>query len=112
MAEIVIRRIETNDLPALLDIYNHYVVETPITFDLEPRTLEQRQQWLDGFAQTGRYQCFVAVKQGRPIGWAASVRYHLRAAYDTSVETSVYVAAGEQRQGAGGRLYGALFEAL
>ncbi len=41
MSDTVIRRAAPGDLPALLDIYNHYVRETPITFDLEPRTLEQ-----------------------------------------------------------------------
>ena len=74
-----------------------------LTFDLEPRTLGQRQQWLDGFAATGRYQCFVAAKDGRAIGWAASLRYRDRAAYDTSVETSVYVAPAHRGRGwAGG----------
>src|SRR5579872_2973688 len=112
MTEIEIRRVLPSDLPVLLNIYNHYVVHTPITFDIEPKTLEQRQQWLDGFAATGRYQCFVAVKGGKAIGWAGSLRYRERAAYDTSVETSVYVAPAQQRQGVGRRLYAALFEAL
>ena len=61
MTEIIIRRVEQNDLTALLAIYNHYVANTPVTFDIEPRTLEQRQVWLDSFAPAGRYQCFVAV---------------------------------------------------
>jgi phosphinothricin acetyltransferase len=112
MADVTIRRAQGDDLPALLAIYNHYVINTPITFDIEPRTLEQRRQWLDGFAPKGRYQCFVAVQDGRAIGWAASVRYRDRAAYDTSVETSIYLAPEETGQGLGTRLYTALFEAL
>lgn len=110
MAEI--RRIQPGDLPALLDIYNHYVRETAITFDLEPKTLEQRRVWLEGFADIGRYQCFVAVKDGKPIGWASSGRFRERAAYDTTVETSVYLAPGETGQGLGRRLYQTLFDAL
>lgn len=112
MAEIEIRHAEQGDLPALLDIYNHYVVHTPVTFDIEPRTLAQRRQWLEGFAPIGRYQCFVAVKNGRAIGWAASLRYRERAAYDTSIETSVYLDPAETGQGIGRRLYATLFEAL
>jgi phosphinothricin acetyltransferase len=111
-ADVAIRRVEPGDLGALLDIYNHYVVHTPITFDIEPRTLAQRRQWLDGFAPSGRHQCFVAVKGGSAIGWAASLRYRDRAAYDTSVETSIYLAPGATGQGLGKRLYAALFEAL
>ena len=53
MNDVIIRRVEQDDLPALLDIYNHYIVNTPVTFDLEPRTLAQRQEWLDQFAPVG-----------------------------------------------------------
>jgi phosphinothricin acetyltransferase len=112
MSDILIRGVEQGDLAALLDIYNHYVRETPVTFDIEPRTLAQRQMWLDGFASTGRYQCFVAVKGGAAIGWANSHRYNERAAYDTTVATSIYLAPGACGQGLGRRLYATLFDAL
>ena len=112
MDDATIRHVEQGDLPALLDIYNHYVVNTPITFDVEPRTMTQRKSWLDGFAPTGRHQCFVAVKEGTAIGWACSGRFKDRAAYDSSVETSIYLKPGEQRRGLGRRLYTTLFEAL
>ena len=112
MSEVSIRPLEEGDLPALTDIYNHYVRETPITFDIEPRSLDQRRQWAAGFASTGRYQCFVAVKDGAPLGWASSHRYNERAAYDTTVLSSVYLAPRARGQGLGRKLYGALFEAL
>jgi phosphinothricin acetyltransferase len=112
VSAVAIRRVEQGDLPALLEIYNHYVRETPITFDIEPRTLAQRQSWLDGFASSGRYQCFVAVKDGVAIGWASSHRYHERAAYDTTVMSSVYLAPDVCGQGLGKQLYATLFEAL
>lgn len=112
MSDVALRRIEQGDLPALLEIYNQYVRETPITFDIEPRTLAQRRAWFDGFAPTGRYQCFVAVRDGRAFGWASSHRYHERAAYDTTVMTSIYLAPDACGQGLGRKLYAALFEAL
>jgi phosphinothricin acetyltransferase len=109
---MTIRRVEERDLPALLEIYNHYVRETPITFDIGPRTLEQRRGWFESFAAAGRYQCFVAVKEGRPIGWASSHRYHERAAYDATVMSSIYLAPDVCGQGLGRTLYATLFEAL
>ena len=112
MSGIAIRRAEQGDLAALLEIYNHYVRETPVTFDIEPRTLAQRQAWLDGFAASGRYQCFVAVRDGRAIGWASSHHYNERAAYDTTVASSIYLAPDVTGQGLGRRLYAALFDAL
>jgi len=112
MSAPAIRRVEQGDLPVLLDIYNHYVLNTPVTFDIEPRSLAQRQAWFEGFASTGRYQCFVAVKDGQAIGWASSHPYKDRAAYDTTILSSIYLAPGATGQGTGRRLYSALFEAL
>lgn len=112
MTDIAFRPVEQGDLAALTDIYNHYVRETSITFDIEPRTLAQRQVWLEGFSTTGRYRCFVAVKDGIAIGWASSHRYNERAAYDTTVLTSIYLAPGMTGQGIGRRLYSVLFDAL
>jgi phosphinothricin acetyltransferase len=112
MEDIAIRRVEPGDLPVLLEIYNHYVRETAITFDIEPRTLAQRQTWLDSFAANGRYQCFVAVRNDKAVGWASSHRYNERAAYDTTVASSVYLAPDVTGQGLGRQLYATLFEAL
>jgi phosphinothricin acetyltransferase len=112
MADISIRRAEQRDLPELLAIYNHYVVNTPITFDLEPRTLAQRQAWFDDFGAAGKHQCFVALNGDKPIGWACSAKFKEKAAYATSIETSVYLGPSETGRGIGRRLYAALFEQL
>ena len=109
---IDIRPVQQGDLPALTAIYNHYVRETAITLDLDEQSIEQRQAWLDGFAQNGRYRCFVAVRDGVAIGWAGSHRYNTRAGYDATVSCSIYLAAGEAGQGVGRRLYQSLFDAL
>jgi phosphinothricin acetyltransferase len=109
---LVIRRVEENDLPALLAIYNHYVIHTPVNFDVEPRTLEQRREWLAQFSPGGRHQCFVADESGLPVGYACSMRFKEKAAYETTIETSIYCAPGKNGQGTGRRLYETLFEAL
>jgi len=112
MSDPIIRPVEPGDLPALLAIYNHYVETTAITFDLEPKTLAQRQKWLDEFAPTGRHQCFAAVKDGEAIGWASTGKFRAKAAYDGTVETSIYLKPGEAGQGLGHRLFDTLFAAL
>jgi phosphinothricin acetyltransferase len=112
MSDITIRRAEQDDLPALLEIYNHYVLNTAVTFDVEPVTLAQRQAWLDQFAPHGRYQCFAAIKGKAAIGWVCSARFKEKAAYQTTVETSIYLAPGEGGKGTGRRLYETLFAAL
>ncbi len=112
MTNIALRRARAEDLDALLGLYNYYVANTHITFDVEPRTRDQRKAWLDGFSNTGRKQCFVAVKAGQAIGWASSGPFKDRAAYDTSVETSVYLAPDDGGKGLGRRLYQTLLDAM
>jgi phosphinothricin acetyltransferase len=112
MTKTVMRRACEADLPELLHIYNYYIGNTHITFDTEPRTLAERAVWFSQFDVEGRYQCFVAEAAGRVIGWASSSRFKDRAAYDTSVETSVYLAPEETGRGIGRTLYETLFTAL
>ncbi len=45
-AEVQVRSGVEGDLDALTAIYNHYVRETPITFDTAPFTPEERRPWL------------------------------------------------------------------
>jgi phosphinothricin acetyltransferase len=54
----------------------------------------------------------VAVSDGRVIGYACSSRFRHKAAYETSVETSIYLAPESVGRGAGSRLYEELFETL
>lgn len=109
---MTIRRARSDDAAALADIYNHYVCETAITFDTEPKSVADRAEWLSHFAAKGRYQCFVMEGAGQIIGWASSHRFRDRAAYDTTVETSIYLAPSHQGRGLGRRLYATLFDAL
>jgi phosphinothricin acetyltransferase len=100
------------DLPRLTEIYNHYVIHTPITFDLEPYTLERRGAWFEQFANTGRHRLLVAEEGGLVIGYAGTTRFRVKPAYDTTVETTIYCAQEAMGKGVGRTLYAALFEAL
>jgi phosphinothricin acetyltransferase len=105
-----IRAAVEDDLPALTDIYNHYVVHTPITFDLEPLTVAQRRVWFAEHSQVGRHRLLVAEADGQVVGYATTSSFRSRAAYDTTVESSVYCRADTLRRGVGTALYRALFE--
>jgi phosphinothricin acetyltransferase len=107
-----IRRPQASDLPELTALYNHYVVSSPVTFDVEPFEVEQRRAWFDHYPPAGRHQLFVADSDGRAVGYATSSSFRGRSAYDPSVETTVYVAPGLTGQGIGAQLYRALFDSL
>lgn len=101
------------DLPALTDIYNHYILHTSATFDIEPFTVERRRtEWFSKYAPAGPYRIVVAAEAGRLVGFAYSSPFRPKAAYRSSVETSVYCAPGCTGRGLGRRLYEALFEQL
>ena len=111
-ANATIRPATEADLPALVDIYNHYVLHTPITFDVDPYTVESRRPWFDLFAPIGRYRLLVAEVAGRVVGYSSSRPLRDKAAYDTSVEVSVYLHHEHTGRGLGRRLYEALFQSL
>ncbi|MFG2370904.1 GNAT family N-acetyltransferase [Streptomyces sp. NPDC048504] len=116
--EVQVRPGVESDLDALTDIYNHYVRETPITFDTVPFTPEERRPWLLSHPEDGPYRLKVAVdgtSQGnsqRILGYATSSPYRAKPAYSTSVEVTVYLAPDAGGRGIGTLLYKALFEAL
>ncbi|MGW7252646.1 N-acetyltransferase family protein [Streptomyces sp. NPDC054834] len=113
-AEVQVRPGVERDLEALTDIYNHYVRETPITFDTAVFTPEERRPWLLSHPEDGPYRLMVAVaaESQEILGYATSSPYRAKPAYGTSVETTVYVAPHAGRRGIGTLLYKALFEAL
>lgn len=112
MSEVRIRPAERRDLPRLTEIYNHYVVHTPVTFDLEPYTVEERAMWFEQFGATGRYRLLVAEEDGAITGYAGTIRFRPKPAYATTVESSIYCSPDAVGKGIGSRLYAALFEAI
>lgn len=59
-----------------------------------------------------KYPYLVAEMDGYVVGYAYAGRFVGRAAYDWSVETTIYLDRGMRGRGIGRRLYGALEEAL
>jgi len=116
--EVQVRPGVEDDLVALTDIYNHYVRETPITFDTAAFTPEERRPWLLSHPEDGPYRLKVAVDgtfQGnsqRILGYATSSPYRAKPAYSTSVEVTVYLAPDAGGRGIGTLLYKALFADL
>jgi phosphinothricin acetyltransferase len=110
--DIVVQAASDGDLEEINEIYNHYVATSPATFDLDPVTFESRRVWLEEHPG-GKYLALVAVNaRGGVDGFASSGPVKLRRAYETSIETSVYVRDGATQGGIGTALYTALFEAL
>jgi len=109
---VLIRPGEPGDLARVVDIYNYYVTETHFTFDMEPFAVGGRTQWFNQFSESGPHRLLVAEQDEVVVGYATSTMFKPKAAYRTSVETSVYLDHDQTGQGIGFALYSALLEIL
>ena len=76
------------DAPAVAEIYNEGIETRLATFETEPRSASDIQQWL---AAGERLPLLVAEQDGRVLGWARIIAYSDRPAYAGVGEVSVFV---------------------
>ena len=113
MSDITIRPALLADLPQLTEIYNHYILNTAITFNTRPFTVDERAEWFEEHSDGGRHRLVVAVENdgdGGVVGYAGTGRFRPKEAYETTVETTIYCSPECTRRGVGTLLYRALFE--
>ncbi|MBP5418605.1 MAG: N-acetyltransferase [Bacteroidales bacterium] len=105
-----IRIAKTDDAEALLAIYTPYVEKTAITFEYDVPSIDEFRNRI--IAVSAKYPWLVAVDNGNIVGYAYASAFKERAAYQWSVETSIYVDNDRKRSGIGRLLHDALEEAL
>ena len=90
---MIVRQAKERDLPELLAIYNYEVVNGVATFDLQPKTLEERREW---FVEHNieNHPLIVAEVEGIIAGYASLSSYRPKEAYASTVELSVYIGEG------------------
>ena len=111
--DLTIRSAVDADLPQLAELYNHYILTSPATFDTEPHTVETKRLWFASYSDSGPYRVMVAVEpDGRIVGHSYSSTLYSKAAYNSSVATSVYLLPGEVGRGLGTRLWNSLYDEL
>jgi L-amino acid N-acyltransferase YncA len=98
------------DAAACAAIYAPSVESTPISFELVPPDATEFSRRIERYSAT--HQFLVAEEDGKVVGYAYACRWAERAAYDWSVEVSVYVDGDHHGEGIGRALYTELFERL
>ena len=98
-----IRFAKEADAAELLAIYAPYVKNTAITFECDVPSAEEFTQRIRSVSS--RYPYIAAELDGEIIGYAYASAFHTRAAYDWSVEMSIYLKQEKRRLGIGGKLY-------
>ena len=108
MGRLSLRDATADDLEVINDIYNCYVAVSTCTYQTEPELLEERQRWFA--AHDAAHPVIVAQLDGHVVGWGALSKFRDRAAYDHTVENSIYVRSDLLRQGIGKTLLHALLQ--
>ena len=105
-----IRLATERDAEAVADIYAPNVTDAVISFEAEPPDADEMRRRIEVTLE--RYPWLVCERRGRVSGYAYAGAHGSRAAYQWSVDVSVYVHGEAHRTGVGRALYASLFAAL
>jgi phosphinothricin acetyltransferase len=105
-----IRLAHDGDAEAIASIYRPVVESTVISFEtIPPDRAEISRRLADTMIE---YPWLVCERDGHIAGYAYATRHRVRAAYQWSVDTSVYIDDAHKRTGVGRGLYESLFSIL
>ena len=107
---LAVRLATADDAAACAAIYAAYVLETAISFELEPPAAEQMAARIA--AANEHWAFLVLTDDGQVVGYAYATAFNERAAYRWACTTSVYLNSERQRSGGGRLLYEALLARL
>ncbi|KPJ49233.1 GCN5 family acetyltransferase [candidate division TA06 bacterium DG_26] len=105
----MVRKARIDDLGAITEIYNHAVVNTAATLDIEQKTVEEQRIWFEEHG--ARAPILVAEEDGRVVAWASLSQWSRRGGYSDTAEVSVYVREGYRGKGIGRNLTKKILEA-
>lgn len=103
-----IRRVCDSDIDRIAEIYNWYILNATVTFEIEAISPEEMRQRVRDRLE--KYDWLVAEAEGQIVGYAYYGAFHSRAAYQYTVETTIYLAWDNIRRGIGKTLYGQLLD--
>jgi phosphinothricin acetyltransferase len=111
-ADVLCREATERDAARIAAIYNTVIVDSHVSFDLEPHTAGDRRRWLQARAGSSRHQAWVAEVDGDVVGIAYSSPWRPKEAYALSVETTIVLDPAWTGRGIGSLLYTALLDAV
>jgi len=108
----MVRSTTTGDSKAISDIYNHYVLNSHSTFETEPVSPQEMGQRIERVTKEFQLPWLVFELDGKISGYTYATQWKPRAAYEKTVETTVYLHHEEFGKGIGSQLYKTLLEQL
>ncbi len=106
----MIRKVQPEDCKAITEIYNEYVLNSVITFETEPLREEEMYVRITEISSYFPYFVYEA-EDGRVAGYCYVHPWKEKAAYQYTLETTVYLSPEYQGKGVGKLLMQQLIEA-
>lgn len=107
----IIRTVRDTDAEAIARIYDHYILNTVVTFEEETIPAREMSARIAEVASAS-LPWLVAERHGRVAGYAYATKWKGRSAYRFTAETTVYLDPASVGQRLGTALYGELLTAL
>jgi len=98
-----IRTATPADAAAIAEIYNWYVANSVITFEVDPVPAAEMAARIASVLAA--HEWLVLERAGELLGYAYAGRFHARAAYALATESTIYLRHGLEGKGLGTRLY-------
>lgn len=109
--ETVVRAAEATDSAAIAKIYNHYIAQTVVTFEVDEVSADEMLRRMER-VQSDSLPWLVAQIRGDVVGYAYAATWHSRYAYRFAAETTVYLDHQCGGRGIGSSLYEVLLDQL
>lgn len=108
--DLKIRFATSADSSGIREIYEPYVISTPITFDYDIPTQEEFENRIE--SSSGSYPWLVCEHKNEILGYAYAGKLRVKAAYQWSAESTIYLSQKFHRKGLGKILYETLLHIL
>jgi phosphinothricin acetyltransferase len=109
MTQLDIREADSNDLDAMLAIYNDVLATSTSIFSDVKRTHDEQVRWFDD-RRSQDWPVLVACRDGALLGYASYGSFRTWPGYRHTVENSIYLTPSARGQGIGTLLLGALLQ--
>ena len=98
----MIRFVTQRDVKRITEIYNDYIINTTISFEVKPLTEDEMRNRIESVLAHGPF--LVWEEDGEIAGYCYAHPWKERAAYHNTLETTVYLAPQYFRRGIGSQL--------
>ncbi len=108
----MIRSATSGDAARIVDIYNHYIIHSHSTFEIDPIDVNEMISRIERVQNEFQLPWLVMEVDNEIVGYAYATQWKARKAYSKATETSIYLHKDQGGKGYGMPLYYELMNQL